>query len=70
MFVFGKKILHLKHSSKGSGAIIRRVLQQLEKAGYVRTTEKNGRELTNSGRSLLDKTAAEIQKSESENKNK
>ena len=62
--------VHLKHSSKGSGAIIRRVLQQLEKSGYVRTTEKNGRELTNSGRSLLDKTAAEIQKSESENKNK
>ena len=56
--------VHLKHSSKGSGTIIRRVLQQLEKAGYVRTTEKNGRELTNSGRSILDKTAAEIQKSE------
>jgi small subunit ribosomal protein S19e len=58
----------LKHSSKGSGAIIRRVLQQLEKAGYVRTSDKNGRELTNAGRSILDKTAAEIQKSESKEK--
>lgn len=53
---------HLKHSASGSGAIIRRILQQLEKAGYVQKTDKNGRELTNSGRSLLDKTAAEIQR--------
>lgn len=61
--------VHLKHSSKGSGAIIRRILQQLEKAGFVRTTDKNGRELTNAGRSILDKTSAEILKSESKMKN-
>ncbi|MHA1888527.1 MAG: 30S ribosomal protein S19e [Promethearchaeota archaeon] len=57
--------VHLKHSAKGSGAIIRRILQQLEKAGYVQKTEKNGRMLTNKGRSLLDATAAELLKAES-----
>ncbi len=56
-------IVHLAHSAKGSGAIIRRVLQQLEKAGLVQKAAK-GRELTNKGRSLLDKTAAELQRSE------
>ena len=57
--------VHLKHSSTGSGAIIRRILQQLEKAGYVQKTDKNGRILTNAGRSLLDKTAASLQRAES-----
>jgi small subunit ribosomal protein S19e len=52
--------VHLKHSTPGSGALIRRILQQLEKAKLVSTTEKNGRELTNSGKSLLDKSASEI----------
>ena len=56
-------IVHLAHSAKGSGAIIRRVLQQLEQAGLVQKAPK-GRELTNKGRSLLDKTAAELQRSE------
>jgi len=56
--------VHLKHSAKGSGAIIRRLLQQLGKIGYVQKTEKNGRELTNAGRSFLDKTAAEILREE------
>ncbi len=56
-------VVHLTHSAKGSGAIIRRLLQQLEKAKLVQKSE-NGRELTNLGRSLLDKTAAEIQRSE------
>lgn len=52
--------VHLKHSAKGSGAIIRRVLQQLEEAGYLQKSEKSGRKITNKGRSLLDATAAEI----------
>ena len=51
---------HLNHSAKASGAIIRRILQQLEKAGLVQKAEGKGRELTNKGRSLLDKAAAEI----------
>jgi small subunit ribosomal protein S19e len=56
--------MHLKHFETGSGAIVRRILQQLEKANLVKTTEKNGRVLTNTGRSLLDKTASEILRKE------
>ncbi|MHA1673776.1 MAG: 40S ribosomal protein S19 [Promethearchaeota archaeon] len=56
--------VHLKHSANGSGAIIRRILQQLEKAGYVLKVEKVGRKITNKGRSLLDATAAEILRAE------
>jgi len=44
---------------KGSGSIIRKALQQLEKAGYVQKTPK-GRALSNLGRSLLDRMANEI----------
>lgn len=58
--------VHLKHSANGSGAIIRRILQQLEKAGLVQKTDKKGRIITNKGRSLLDATAAEILKTESQ----
>ena len=46
---------------KGSGAIIRTALQQLEKLGFVKKT-KEGRVITPAGRSFLDKTAAEIKK--------
>jgi small subunit ribosomal protein S19e len=56
--------MRLAHSARGSGAIIRRILQQLEKAGLVATAEKKGRILTKEGRSLLDKVAAEIVKAE------
>jgi small subunit ribosomal protein S19e len=44
---------------KSSGAIIRRILQQLEAAGLVKK-EKKGRVLSNKGRSLLDKVAYEV----------
>ncbi len=53
--------VHLNHSALASGAIIRRILQQLEKCGMVETSKKDGRTLTNKGRSFLDKTAAELQ---------
>ena len=52
--------VHLKHSKRASGAIIRRCLQQLEQAGLVKTIEGKGRVLTPSGVSLLDKTAMEL----------
>ena len=52
--------VHLKHSATGSGKIIRVILQQLEKAGYVSKSSSDGRQITNTGRSLLDKTAAGI----------
>ncbi|HYB59750.1 MAG TPA: 30S ribosomal protein S19e [Candidatus Acidoferrales bacterium] len=47
---------------RGSGAIIRKAMQQLESAGFVRATAK-GREISAEGRSLLDNTAHEISKS-------
>ncbi|HDM60337.1 MAG TPA: 30S ribosomal protein S19e [Archaeoglobus veneficus] len=46
---------------KGSGSIVRKALQQLEKAGFIKKTEE-GRIVTPKGRSFLDKTAAELHK--------
>jgi len=66
----GRSLGHMQysHSSTGSGAIIRRILQQLEKEGLVASADKKGRILTNLGRSILDKAAAEILKAEAEQK--
>lgn len=41
---------------KGGGKIIREILKQLEKLGYIKNTKK-GREITPAGQSYLDKTA-------------
>lgn len=56
----GKKI---HHHRKGGGKIIRLVLQQLEKAGYVQRIEKpkRGRILTPKGQKLLSKISKEIE---------
>ncbi|WNY24691.1 30S ribosomal protein S19e [Methanolapillus millepedarum] len=48
------------HRAKGSGSIIRKALQQLEAAGYVSKTDKEGRVVTGAGRALLDNTAYEL----------
>ncbi len=45
---------------KGSGHVIRLILQQLEKAGLVEKVPKRGRRITSKGVSLLDKIAADI----------
>jgi len=53
------------HFVKAGGAIIRKILQQLEKAGFVKKTEikgKKGRVLTPKGKSFLDKEAAKIKR--------
>jgi small subunit ribosomal protein S19e len=50
---------------KGSGSVIRKCLQQLEKAGLIEKKEKDvhkGRIITKKGVSLIDKTAGEIKK--------
>jgi len=52
----------LEHFVKGSGSVIRTILQQLEKAGLVEKVERKGRRLTPKGVSLLDKLALEILK--------
>lgn len=44
----------------GSGSIVRRALQQLEKAGYVKKIKGKGRSLTSKGVSFLDNTAHEV----------
>ena len=46
----------------GSGSIVRRALQQLEKAGYVTKIKGKGRTLTSKGRSFLDNTSQEVKK--------
>lgn len=51
-----------EHARKGGGAIIRRALQQLEKAGFIETVRGRGRVTTPEGRKLLDSLAAEIKK--------
>lgn len=61
----GKKNRGVKkeHFYKGSGNILRKSLQQLEKAGFVKFTEKGlhkGRIITPKGKSLLDKIATQI----------
>ena len=45
---------------KSSGKIIRRILQQLEKAGLVTIEKSVGRKLSGPGHSLVDKVAHEI----------
>ena len=51
-----------EHARKGSGAIIRKALQQLEKAGLIQTIKGRGRVVTPRGRSLLDSLSADIKK--------
>ena len=46
----------------GSGTIVRRALQQLEKAGYVTKIKGKGRILTPKGRSFLDNTSHDVLK--------
>ena len=62
----GKKNRGVKkeHFYKGSGNILRKSLQQLEKAGFVKFAEKGvhkGRIITPKGKSFLDKIAGQIQ---------
>ncbi|MHA1396367.1 MAG: 30S ribosomal protein S19e [Candidatus Heimdallarchaeaceae archaeon] len=59
-----------EHFAKGSGAIIRTILQQLEKAGFVQNKTGHGskgrvvvgRVVTPKGHSFIDKLATEIKK--------
>lgn len=62
----GKKNRGVKkeHFYKGSGNILRKSLQQLEKAGFVKFAEKGvhkGRIVTPKGKSFLDKIASQMQ---------
>ena len=53
------------HFRRGSGSVIRKVLQQLEKAELIKSVEEGvhkGRVIAPKGKSLLDKTSIEILK--------
>ncbi len=47
---------------KGSGAIVRTALQQLERAGFVTKRGNKGREMTSAGRSYMDRVSASLKK--------
>ncbi|RLE64686.1 MAG: 30S ribosomal protein S19e [Thermoprotei archaeon] len=49
-----------KHFRKGGGSNIRKILQQLEKAGLVMKVDRKGRTLTPIGRSLMDRIATRV----------
>lgn len=51
-----------EHFVKSSGSIVRKILQQLEKANLVKKIPRKGRVLTPAGRALLDRLAFEILK--------
>jgi len=51
-----------EHFRKAGGAIIRKILQQLERAGLVEKIPGKGRVLSPKGKSLLDKLAMRILK--------
>ncbi|MFB6170777.1 MAG: 30S ribosomal protein S19e [Haloarculaceae archaeon] len=46
--------------NKGSGKVIRTILQQLEDAGYIEAAGGDGRRITGEGRTLLDEVADEV----------
>jgi len=49
------------HFTKGSGKVIRTIVQQLEEKGYLKRAPKGkGRLTTSAGQSLLEKTASEV----------
>ncbi|MCZ2846182.1 MAG: 30S ribosomal protein S19e [Candidatus Bathyarchaeota archaeon] len=49
-----------RHTKKGGGSSVRKPLQQLEEAGLISKDQSKGRQLSNQGRSLLDKMATQI----------
>lgn len=70
----GKKNRGVKkeHFYKGSGSILRKSMQQLEKAGFVKIVEKGihkGRVISPKGKAFLDKIAAQIQNLKPKQKN-
>lgn len=51
-----------EHKVKASGAILRKILQQLESAGLVQKEKANGRKITPKGQSLLNSIAKSMKK--------
>ncbi|MCF8885530.1 MAG: 30S ribosomal protein S19e [Nitrososphaerota archaeon] len=55
---------HPPKFAKASGAVIRKILQQLESAGLMEKADRKGRRLTPKGRELLEEAARAILKTE------
>ncbi len=51
-----------EHVKKGSGAIIRNAIQQLQSADLVRPQRNQGRVVTSDGRRLMDRISTELKK--------
>jgi len=51
-----------EHARKGSGAIARNAIQQLQTAGLVKPQKNEGRIVTNDGRRLLDRLSTELKR--------
>ena len=51
-----------EHKRKASGAVIRKVLQQLEAAGFVKTEKGKGRIITPKGQSFLNRVTKSLKK--------
>jgi small subunit ribosomal protein S19e len=49
-----------EHKYKASGAILRRVMKQLEAAGFVKTEKSKGRIITQKGKAFLSNIAKEM----------
>ena len=51
-----------EHASKGSGAIARTAVHQLQKAGLIRPQKNEGRIVTRKGRQMLDRLSTELKR--------
>ncbi len=49
-----------EHKRSGGGSVVRRPLEQLEKAGLVKKIERRGRVVTKEGASILDTLSGEV----------
>ena len=60
----GRKGFSVKpnHASKGGGSNIRKILQQLEAAGFVQTARPQGRIMSPKGRKLMQEVSQDLQK--------
>lgn len=60
----GKKDMGSKpyKARQGSGAVLRRALQQLEEAGFIKKIRGQGRVVTPKGRSFMDNTSMDVLK--------
>jgi small subunit ribosomal protein S19e len=51
-----------EHARKGSGAIVRKAMQQLQTAGLVKPLRNEGKIVTSEGRRLIDRLSTELKR--------